>query len=40
MEELKQWATSDIVHPEALPYETVQRLRRFEGVYRSFRVDS
>ena len=52
-EELKQWATSDIVHPDDLPrdiqvvsdsmtsgdpYEVVERVRRFDGVYRSFQV--
>jgi PAS domain S-box-containing protein len=53
MEELKQWGSSDIVHPEDLPraiqivsdaiksgdaYEIVERLRRFDGVYRWFQV--
>ena len=53
LEELKQWGSSDIVHPEDLPraiqivsdsmisgdpYETVERVRRFDGVYRWFQV--
>jgi PAS domain S-box-containing protein len=53
MEELKQWGTSDIVHPDDLPgaikvisdsmksgdpYEIVERIRRFDGVYRWFQV--
>ncbi|HJZ72327.1 MAG TPA: sigma 54-interacting transcriptional regulator [Vicinamibacterales bacterium] len=53
LEELKQWATSDTVHPDDLPaateiissslnsgspYEIVERIRRFDGVYRWFQV--
>jgi len=53
LEELKQWGTSNIVHPDDLPsaieiishamksgdpYEIVERIRRFDGVYRWFQV--
>jgi PAS domain S-box-containing protein len=53
LEELKQWGTSDTVHPEDLPraiqvitqsmtigdpYEIVERIRRFDGVFRWFQV--
>ena len=53
LEELKQWGTSDTVHPDDLPraiqiiseamvsgdpYEIVERLRRYDGVYRWFQV--
>ena len=53
LEDLKQWGSSDIVHPEDLPraiqivsdsmrsgdpYEIVERIRRFDGVYRWFQV--
>jgi PAS domain S-box-containing protein len=53
LEELKEWGTSDTVHPEDLlraiqvithsmtlgdPYEIVERIRRFDGVYRWFQV--
>jgi PAS domain S-box-containing protein len=53
LEELKQWGTSDTVHPADLPraieiisgsmksgarYEIVERIRRFDGVYRWFQV--
>ena len=53
LEELKQWGTSDTVHPDDLPrvievisdsmksgdpYEIVERIRRFDGVYRWFQV--
>ena len=53
LEELKQWGSSDIVHPEDLPgaiqivsdsmisgdpYGIVERVRRFDGVYRWFQV--
>jgi PAS domain S-box-containing protein len=52
-EELKQWGTSDAVHPDDLPhvlaafthslatgapYDTEERLRRFDGSYRWFQV--
>ena len=51
LEQLRQWGTSDIVHPDDLPdviatftrsitvgisYDIVQRLRRWDGVYRWF----
>jgi PAS domain S-box-containing protein len=53
LEDVEQWGTSDIVHPDDLPrtieiisdsiksgdsYEIVERLRRFDGVYRWFQV--
>jgi PAS domain S-box-containing protein len=53
MDELKQWGTSDTVHPDDLPrareiisasmtsgepYEILERIRRFDGVYRWFQV--
>jgi PAS domain S-box-containing protein len=53
VEELKQWTTSDTVHPDDLPgateiisssvgsgipYDIVERIRRFDGVYRWFQV--
>src|SRR6266480_1169825 len=53
LEELKQWGTSDTVHPEDLPrviavitqsmasgdpHEIIERIRRFDGVYRWFQV--
>ena len=53
LEQLKQWETSDTVHPDDLPltssiisgamksgdpYEIVERIRRFDGVYRWFQV--
>ena len=53
LEELKQWRTSDTVHPDDLPranqvvsdsmssggpYEIVERIRRFDGVYRWFQL--
>ena len=53
LEELKQWATNDTVHPDDLPraievtsnsmgsgdpYEVLERVRRFDGVYRWFQV--
>jgi PAS domain S-box-containing protein len=53
LEDVEQWGTSDIVHPDDLPrtieiiadsiksgdsYEIVERIRRFDGVYRWFQV--
>jgi PAS domain S-box-containing protein len=53
LEDVEQWDTSDIVHPDDLPrtieiisdsiksgdsYEIVERIRRFDGVYRWFQV--
>src|SRR4030095_15978196 len=53
LKELKQWGTTDTVHPDDLPraielisnamkarapYEILERIRRFDGVYRWFQV--